>query len=123
MAFGETEEITTAIFKKLDKWINDPPDYDDVEKAYKMRGRLQSTKIALVRDIEAAEDEIVSDEDNKPRSNATRIKKLEATKNLRNKLAEVECQMAENDALCKWLEFRKSMFSAAVFRVKIQYEI
>jgi hypothetical protein len=35
----------------------------------------------------------------------------------------IEQQIAENDALCKWLEFKKSMFSSAMYRIKLQYEI
>lgn len=120
--FGDTE-LKDAVINKLDKWINNFPDYDDVEKAYKQRGILQGRKVAILRDIENIEDEILSDEENKPRSNSTRIKKLEATKGHRDTLAAVEQLIAENDALCKWLEFKKSMFSSAMYRVKMQMDI
>jgi hypothetical protein len=120
--FGDSE-VKDAVFKKLDKWLQNPPDYHDVAEAYSQRGKLQSEKVAIVRTIESVEDEILSDENNKPRSNETRIKKLAATKNQRDYLAHIEQQIAENDALCKWLEFKKSMFSSAMYRVKMQMDL
>lgn len=124
MAFGDStdNEIVSAVFKKLDKWLNQPPDYDDVERAYNLRGRLQARRINLLRVIERAEDEAVL-EHGKPRSNEARILKMNATKELRDELANLDAELAlaEND--CKLLEFRKAMFSAAVFRTKIQLDM
>lgn len=77
MPFGDSE-IKDAVFSKLDKWLQDPPDYFDVEAAYKQRGQLHSNRTATLRDIESIEEEILSDDSNKPRSNETRIKKLAA---------------------------------------------
>ena len=116
-------DITQAVLKKLDPWLNNVPDFDDVKQAYQSRGKLQSERTATLRNIESIEEEILTDEKNKPRSNETRIRKLKATQELRDYLTDIEMQLATVENECKLLEFRKSMFSAACYRMKIQWDL
>ena len=119
--FGDSE-VKDAVFAKLDKWLNEPPDFHDVDEAYKERGKLQSERIKLLRAIEQIEDDVVL-EHGKPRSNEARILKLTHTRTLRDALAILEADIAENDSRCKLLEFRRSMFSAAIYRTKISMDL
>lgn len=115
MAFGET--LQDAMFDRLSPWIKNPPDYDDVNTAYKLRGRLSAERAKLNRAIERAEDDVIMDSD-KPRSNEVRIRKLLATKELRDQLAELDAQIAINDSEVKLLEYRRDMYKSTNYQLK-----
>lgn len=115
MAFGET--LADIVMSKLDPWLKNPPDYDDVSQAYKQRGILKARKERLLREISRTEDDVVLDSTN-PRSNTTRIAKLEATKLLRDELAEISAQIEMNDSAVKLLEYRKDMYKVANYQAK-----
>lgn len=120
MALGDT--IGELINGKLDPWLRNPPDYDDVSQAYKKRGVLKARKERLLREISRAEDEVVLDSDN-PRSNTTRIAKLEATKRLRDELSEISAEIEINDSDVKLLEYRRDMFKVANYQLKNTHDL
>lgn len=111
MGFGD------SINSKLDPWLKNPPDYDDVSQTYKRRGVLKARRERLLREISRAEDTTVLDSSN-PRSNATRLAKLEATKLLRDELAEICAEIEINDSDVKLLEFRRDMYKVANYQMK-----
>lgn len=119
MAFGDTLRDTSrdVMFDKLNPWIKNPPDFDDVTQAYKNRGKLQAKRVRVLGQIESIESSIIAESD-KPRSNETRIHKLVATKKLRNELIELDAEIAMNENEVKLLEFRRAMFSAANYQLK-----
>jgi hypothetical protein len=115
MAFGDS--ISDALHRKLDPWLSNPPDYDDVSQTYKKRGLLNARRARLVREISRAEDDVVIDSSN-PRSNSTRLMKLEATKQLRDELAELEAEIQINDSDVKLLEYRRDMYKVANYQLR-----
>ncbi len=115
MAFGDT--VAEALYNKLDPWLRNPPDYEDVATTYKRRGVLKAKRERLLREISRVEDEVVLDSNN-PRSNTTRIAKLEATKRLRDELAEISAEIEINDSDVKLLEYRRDMYKVASFQQK-----
>jgi hypothetical protein len=120
MSFGSTLEPDNQIAmmeKVLNKWLKNPPDYDDVHRAYKKRGELQSRRIKVVRDINRIEDDVAAESD-KPRSNDTRQRKLTATRQLKDDLAEVEADIAIHDNDVKFIEYRKDMYKSATWHLK-----
>lgn len=120
MALGAT--IGDQINNKLDPWLRNPPDFDDVSSAYKKRGLLKARKERLLREISRAEDDVVLDSNN-PRSNTTRIAKLEATKPLRDELAEICAEIEINDSDVKLLEYRRDMLKIANYQLKNTMDI
>ena len=120
MSFGSTldaDNQQAMIEKVLDKWLKNPPDYDDVKRAYKKRGELQSKQIQLKRAINRVEEDVAAESD-RPRSNDTRKKKLDNTRHLKDDLAVIEADLAiyENDI--KFLEYRKTMAQSATWQLK-----
>jgi hypothetical protein len=107
---------------KLTEWLENVPDYYDMTKAYEKLGTLKSQVIYIKRDIERAE-ELVSIENDKPRSNEARSRKLQATSVLKDNLAQVEGNLAIQEALVKSFEYRKSMFASAAYTAKIRLEV
>ncbi len=120
MAFGDS--IADTIAHKLDPWLRNPPDFDDVNSAYKRRGLLKAEKERLQRQINRVEDGVVLETD-KPRSNTTRIAKLEATKELRDQLAELSAQIEIADNDVKLLEFRLGMYKVASYQQKQAFDL
>lgn len=115
MAFGDT--IGDQINAKIDPWLRNPPDYTEVSETYKKRGLLKARKERLLREISRLEDDVVLESDN-PRSNTTRIAKLQATKPLRDELAEITAEIEINDSDVKLLEYRRDMFKVANYQLK-----
>jgi hypothetical protein len=120
VAFGDS--VSETIYNKLDPWLRNPPDYEDVSSTYKERGRLNAQRSKLLREIDRVEDDVVI-ENNNPRSNATRILKLEATKQLRDQLAELEAKIAINDSEVKLLEYRRDMYKVASYQLKVTMDL
>jgi predicted nucleic acid-binding Zn-ribbon protein len=116
MAFGD--KTRDPIIEKLDPFLNNVPDYDEVKALYKKQGRLKSSIRLLQREIQRTEEEVNRQYD-KPRSNDTRRVKDNATSHLNDKLAELEAELAIIDSDVKAMEYFKSMFQAAVFRAKM----
>lgn len=115
MAFGDSlGEIMNA---KIDPWLRNPPDFEEVSRAYQQRGLLKSKRARLLRKIDNAEDSAIIENGN-PRSNATRFAKLSATKQLRDELAELDAEIELNDSQVKLLEFRRDMYKVANYQLK-----
>lgn len=125
MSFGSTldaDNQQAMIERALDKWLKNPPDYDDVYTAYKTRGKLQADRIKVLRDITRIEDDVAAESD-KPRSNDTRKLKLERTRQLKDNLALIEADLAIHENDIKFLEYRKAMAQAATWQLKQMMEI
>ena len=105
----------------LETWVNNAPDYYEVTQAYKGYGRLKQMIILKEREIERIEHQIASEED-KPRSNAARSRKIMETSSLLDDLAELKAQFAEHEAYIKSLEYHKSMFASAAYTIKMRFE-
>lgn len=111
--------IDNTINKQLEPWINNPPAYEDMVDTYKELGRTKAAIIKQKREIQRIEDQVSIDID-KPRSNEAKKAKLEATSVERDVLAELEARLEIIDADVKILEFKKTMFNAANFRMRLQ---
>jgi len=121
MALGETL-LVNELATKLSPWMKNPPDYADVSEAYTKRGELQAKRAKLEREIRRVENNVVLTAD-RPRSNDTRMLKLEATYLLQDELAELDAQLAIVENRIRLLEFRKEMFKTASYQHKQTYEL
>lgn len=115
---GIGSEVDNVLQRKLEPWINNPPEYETMIETYKRLGRLKSDIRLIKRDIERVEDSISVDVD-KPRSNEAKKRKLSATNDLRDRLAELEAELELVDAEVKALEFMKTMFNASNYRTRL----
>lgn len=105
----------------LDTWVANAPDYYDMTQAYRAYGRLKQLIILKEREIERVAEQITV-EDDKPRSNAARARKIQATSELSDELAELKAEFAAQEAYVKSLEFAKAMFASASYTIKMRYE-
>jgi hypothetical protein len=105
----------------LEMWVQNSPDYYEVTQAYKGYGRLKQMIILKERDIERIEQQIAVEED-KPRSNVARSRKIQETSSLLDELAELKAQFAEHEAYVKSLEYHKSMFASAAYTIKMRFD-
>lgn len=117
----QSDNADTIIAQKLNPWLNQPPDYYDTEQAYKELGRLNAAVKRKQREITRAEEQVM-EEQTKPRSNEARKAKLHATTTLKDELAVLEQELAIIEADIKLLEFKKSMFSSAIYRTRMMTE-
>jgi hypothetical protein len=118
---GETS-LTDVLLHKLEPWANNPPDYHEMQRLYKAYGNFKAAIKRKEREITRIEESITAEID-KPRSNEAKQKKLKATVGLKDDLAELEAEFAIIESEVKALEFLKTMFQAATFRVKQMYDI
>ena len=114
--------VDEVLKNSLEPWLNNVPDYYDVEKIYRQQGKLNSEIRKLKREIERKEEAIIVDID-KPRSNDARKAKLAATVELKDRLVGIESQLAIVDAEAKLIEIKIKMFNAANYRTKVAYDI
>lgn len=121
MAFGETLTASDIIRRKLSSWLDNPPDFHDVEQAYKKLGIQRRIIRLLKRQIESLEDEIKVQSD-RPRSNDTKQAIITATNQQRDQLAELESDLEEMEARIKFLEYAKSMYASASYQSRQLYE-
>lgn len=105
----------------LETWVQNCPDYYEVTQAYKGFGRLKQLIILKERDIERIEQQIAVEED-KPRSNVARSRKILETSTLLDELAELKAQFAEHEAYVKSLEYAKSMFASSAYTIKMRFD-
>jgi hypothetical protein len=105
----------------LETWVQNCPDYYEVTQAYKGFGRLKQLIILKERDIERIEQQIAVEED-KPRSNVARSRKISETSTLLDELAELKAQFAEHEAYVKSLEYAKSMFASSAYSIKMRFD-
>lgn len=113
-----SETVETALAKKLEPWINNPPEYIVMIETYKQHGRLKSQIRLKKRDIERAEEQVTAEQD-KPRSNDAKKAKLEATAKLKDHLAVLEAELEIIESEVKALEFMKTMFNASNYRTRL----
>ncbi len=112
----------TNIFDKLDPWLRNPPDYYETKQAYMKLGQCKALIKRKEREISRAE-ELITAEIDRPRSNEAKVAKLKATATMKDELAELEAEFAVVESEVKALEFMKSMFSSAMYRMKMQNEL
>jgi len=116
---GVHDTIENALHRKLEPWINNPPEYTIMVETYKAYGRCKADIRYKKREIERVEDEITS-EIEKPRSNEAKKAKLSATSELKDQLTTLEANLEILEAEVKALEFMKSMFSSSNYRMRLQ---
>lgn len=119
--FGDTVTPSDIVRQKLSPWLNNPPDYHDVKDTYEQFGKIRAAIRTLEREISKIEDKIGAESD-KPRGNDTKKAKVEATTELKDKLAVLEAQCMELEAHIKFLEYAKVMYNAASFQSRAIYE-
>lgn len=117
----KNDSIADTLLEKLEPWANNPPDYEEMNTTYREYGRLRAAIKRKERQISRAEESVTIDND-KPRSNDAKKAKLNATASLKDELSELEAEYAIVEAEVKALEFLKTMFQAATFRVKQVYD-
>lgn len=113
-----SETVESALHKKLEPWINNPPEYETMIKTYKRQGILKAYIRRKKRDIERQEDTITV-MDLKPRSNEAKKAKLDATTSLKDDLADLEAELEVIESEVKALEFMKTMFNASNYRTRL----
>jgi len=113
-----SETVETALHRKLEVWINNPPEYDVMIETYKQHGRLKAKIRLIKREIERIEENITVLID-KPRSNEAKKAKLDATVSLKDALADSEAELELVDSEIKALEFMKVMFNASNYRTRL----
>lgn len=106
---------------KADAWIDNVPDYYDMTSAYENLAKIKAQIIRVKRSIERVEEQIAVDAD-RPRSNETRQKRLQATQTLKDELAEYESALAYAESSVKILEYKKSMFASVSYATKLRFE-
>lgn len=107
---------------RINEWLENPPDYYDMTSTYKRLGELRAQVIKLKREIERIEEQ-VSIEAERPRSNETRSRRLQATTVLKDSLADIEAETAIQETLVKSLEYRKSMYASMAYTTKLRLEV
>lgn len=116
---GLAEDFLT---KKLFPWIENVPDYYDVTEAYALFGNIKKKIRRKRQEISEAEEEVTLKVD-RPRSNEAKVEKLQATKLLKRELAELEATHDELEQKIKYIEYKKSMFSSALYASKMKIDI
>lgn len=110
------------LITKLRPWLEEPPDFYNVEQSFRLLGDLKSLIVKKKREIERIEDAIAVESD-RPRSNEAKQKKLGSTVTHRDELADLESQLAIVEQTVKHLEYRKTMFNAASFALKTTMDL
>lgn len=105
----------------LDEWVKNAPDYYDMTRAYAALGRFRGLVLQKERELDRISEQVALEED-KPRSNAARARKIELSSTLLDELTELKVELASLEAYVKALEFRKSMFASAAYTIKLRYE-
>ena len=121
MGFGESLTASDVIRSKLSEWLNNVPEFDTVRDTYKQLGYIRRQIKLLARDINLAEEKVISNAD-KPRSNDTRKEKLEATRIMKNKLANYEAEESELEMIVKFMEFHRGMYASASYQSRELYD-
>jgi hypothetical protein len=111
-------EVENTLHRKLEPWVNNPPDYETMIETYKQYGRIKSDIRYKKREIERVEELIIVDID-KPRSNEAKKAKLSATSELKDELTTLEANLEIIESEVKALEFMKTMFNAANYRTRL----
>ena len=116
---GLHKVIENALAESLDPWLNNVPDFYDMTRLYKRLGQLNAYIRRKKRAIEKVEETIAAETD-KPRSNEARINKIQATAALKDELCDYEAEKEVVEAEIKAMEFHKTMFNAAGYRMKME---
>ena len=116
---GAKQIIEESLTKALDPWMNNVPDFYDMNSAYKELGRLNAAIRRKKRAIEKVEETIAAETD-RPRSNEARIIKIQSTAILKDDLCELEAEKEIVESQVKALEFHKTMFNAANYRTRLE---
>ena len=115
------KDFGTQLQSKLEPWVNNPPDYNEMKSAYLTQGRFKSAIRLKKREIEREEDTITGEQD-RPRSNEAKKAKLLATSALKDQLAQLEADLEVIESEIKALEFMKVMFNAANYRTRLSMD-
>ncbi len=113
--------MSAEVTVKLDPWVNAPPDFYDMTETYKQYGRLKAAEVKKKREIDRVEDDVKMEQE-RPRSNDAKKAMMQATSKLKDELADLQAELAEVESAVKALEFRKVMFNAANFRMRMSYD-
>lgn len=106
------------ITSKLEPWLNNIPDYEDMQIMYRSYGKTKAAITRIKRQIQKKEDLVAIDSD-KPRSNEAKKAKINATSEMLDTLTELEAELCELEAEIKILEFVKTMFNGATYRQRM----
>lgn len=108
------ENHDDPVLRKLFSWIENVPDFYEVDSLQKERKRILQSILALRKDIDKAENAVILESDS-PRSNDTRKAKLRATQQLTETLLTLEQQLAGLDIDLDVINKRISMFQSASY--------
>jgi len=115
------QDFGNQLQSKLEPWVNNPPDYTEMKSAYLTQGRYKSAIRLKKREVEKAED-LITGEQERPRSNDAKKAKLLATSTLKDELARLEADLEVIESEIKALEFMKVMFNAANYRTRLSMD-
>ncbi len=115
---GRMNGVEDTLTHRLETWSNNPPQYEHMLETYKSLGRCKAAIVRKKREIETVEEAITVEID-KPRSNDAKKAKLNATSKLKDELTELLAELEILEAEIKTLEFLKTMFNAANYRMKM----
>lgn len=115
----QEETVDSVLARKLEPWINNPPEYDTMIETYKRQGRLKALIVRKKREIDRTIEELSRTHDFKPRSNDAKLIKDNSTSHLRDDLADLEAELEVVESTVKALEFMKTMFNASNYRTRL----
>jgi hypothetical protein len=102
------------VLKKLYSWIENVPDFYEVQELQNKRKLVYQSILSLRRSIEAKERTVIINSD-APRSNAARKQKLIDTQEDHETLLQLEQELAGLDIDLDLINKRISMFQSASF--------
>lgn len=110
------------IVERLNGWLNNPPDFYDVSEVYDKLADLKQRARLTKRQIAKHEAEIDMEED-RPRSNEVKKRKIGATQHLVDGLALLEADIEYYEMKAKKLEYMRSMFASSTYALKARTDI
>lgn len=110
------------IIERINKWLDNPPDFYDVTAVYDTLADLKRQARLLRGDIKRIENEVAQTID-KPRSNEAKLAKIQATEQLEETLTVVEADIEYYEMKAKKLEYARSMFASSTYALKARIEI
>lgn len=118
----EDIKLQEELSRRLSGWINNPPDYYDTSETYQKIGELKAAIIRKKGAINRAEKLALMEED-RPRSNEAKKRKVDATLHLEDELVELEATLVVYEAKAKQIDTAKSMYVASTYALKATMSI